>query len=150
MRKNICGVVIILLAASFLSCEKTNRSPGNSIARNSIDWAGVYTGVIPSASGMGINVRFTLNADETYTVEYQYIGKSDEVFPRTGTFTWNPEGDTIILDSVDTDDFPPYYKVGENTLTHLDIEGNIITGDLADDYVLRKQQGESKILTPSK
>jgi hypothetical protein len=35
--------------------------------------------------------------------------------------------------------FPPYYKLGENTLTHLDLDGNVITGDLADDYVLKKQ-----------
>jgi uncharacterized lipoprotein NlpE involved in copper resistance len=135
MKKNFFGVVVTILLLNLLSCATTSHN-----SRNSVDWAGVYTGVIPSAGGMGINVKFTLNADETYTVEYQYIGQSDEIFPRTGTFTWNPQGDTIILDSGNTDGFPPYYKVGENTLTHLDLEGNIITGDLADMYILHKQQ----------
>jgi len=98
-----------------------------------------FIGVIPSAGGEGINVKFTLNTDETYTVEYQYIGKSDEIFTRTGTFTWNSEGDTILLAGESEDGFPSYYKVGENTLTHLDLAGNIIAGDLADMYVLHKQ-----------
>jgi uncharacterized lipoprotein NlpE involved in copper resistance len=133
MKKNFFVVVLTFLLLNLLSCATTSHN-----SRNSSDWAGVYIGVIPSASGMGINVKFTLNADETYTIEYQYIGKSDEIFPRTGTFTWNSEGDTIILDSVNSDGFPPYYKVGENTLTQLDLEGNIITGDLADMYILHK------------
>jgi len=135
MKKNLLVVVAVFLLLNFLSCTKTSHN-----SKNSLDWAGIYTGVIPSAGGMGINVTFTLNTDETYTVEYQYIGKSDEIFPRTGTFTWNTEGDTVILDSGDADAFPSYYKVGENTLTQLDLEGNVITGDLADLYILRKQE----------
>ena len=134
MKKNFFVMVLILFLLNFLSCGTTSHN-----SRNSVDWAGIYTGVIPSAGGDGINVKFTLNTDETYTVEYQYVGKSDEIYSRTGTFTWNSKGDTIILDSVNTNDFPAYYKVGENTLTHLDLEGNIITGDLADLYILRKQ-----------
>ena len=134
MKKNLFTAVITILLLSFLSCASTSSNSGNST-----DWAGVYTGIIPSAGGMGINVKITLNADETYKVEYQYVGKSDEIFTSTGTFTWNPARDTIILDSENTDGFPPYYKLGENTLTHLDLEGNIITGEFADDYILKKQ-----------
>ena len=133
MKRNFFTAAAFLLLI-FLSCGTANRGLGNSS-----DWAGIYTGVIPSASGMGINVKFTLNADETYTAEYQYIGKSDEIFTSTGKFRWNTERDTIILDSEKGDGFPPYYKVGENTLTHLDLEGNVITGELADMYVLKKQ-----------
>ena len=135
MKKSIFAAVIVLLLLTFLSCVKTSQT-----SKNSLDWAGIYTGVIPSAGGEGIDVKFTLNADETYTVEYRYIGKSDEIFSNTGTFNWNPQGDTITLDSEGKDSFPPYYKVGEDTLTHLDLDGNIITGDLANDYILRKQR----------
>jgi len=131
MKKNLIITVVTLLLLTFLSCGTTSHN-----ARNSLDWAGIYTGVIPSASGEGINVRVTLNTDRTYAVEYQYIGKSDDVFIRTGTFKWKRGGDIIILDS---EREGRYYKLGENTLTHLDLEGNIITGDLADHYVLKKQ-----------
>ena len=135
MKKSLFAVLTVLLLLTFLSCVRTSHN-----SRNSLDWAGIYTGVIPSAGGMGINVKVTLNTDETYTVEYQYVGKSDEIFTNSGTFTWNPKGDTVILDSVNTDGFPPYYKVGEETLTHLDLDGNIITGELADQYILKKQR----------
>ena len=134
MKRDFFAVVLTLFLLNLFSCGTTSHN-----SRNSIDWAGVYKGVIPSAGGEGINVKFTLNTDETYTVEYQYIGKSDEIFTRTGTFTWNSEGDTILLAGESEDGFPSYYKVGENTLTHLDLAGNIITGDLADMYVLHKQ-----------
>jgi uncharacterized lipoprotein NlpE involved in copper resistance len=36
-------------------------------------------------------------------------------------------------------DSPNRYLVGENTLTQLDMEGNKITGNMADQYVLKKQ-----------
>jgi uncharacterized lipoprotein NlpE involved in copper resistance len=134
MKKNLFVVVAALFLLSFFSCGTTSRS-----MENPPDWAGIYTGVIPSAGGMGINVKFTLNADQTYTVEYQYIDKSDEIFPRTGTFSWNAEGDTIIFDNEKEGDFPPYYKLGENILIQLDLEGNVITGELADHYILKKQ-----------
>ena len=135
MKKNLFAVVATLLLMNVLSCGTTSQN-----VENSLDWAGIYTGVIPSADGEGINVSITLNTDETYTIEYQYIGQSDEIFTRTGTFNWNPEGDTIILDSEGESDFPPYYRLEENTLIHLDMEGNIITGELADNYVLKRQQ----------
>jgi uncharacterized lipoprotein NlpE involved in copper resistance len=85
---------------------------------------------------MGINVRIILNKDETYIVNYQYIGRSDQVFTYTGTFKWDERGNTITLDS---DVIPPHYRVGENTLTQLDMRGRLIRGELADYYVLRKQ-----------
>jgi uncharacterized lipoprotein NlpE involved in copper resistance len=135
LKKNLFAAVAALMLLNALSCGTTKHSPENTSA-----WAGTYTGVIPSAGGEGINARITLNTDKTYTVEYQYIGKSDEVFTRTGTFNWNPEGDTVIMDSEKEGDFPSYYKLGENTLTQLDLTGNLITGEFANDYVLKKQQ----------
>jgi len=125
MKKNLLGVVAALLLLNLLSCATKDH------------WAGVYTGVIPSAGGEGIDVKVTLNADETYKVESRYIGKSDEVFTNTGKFNWNHEKDTIIIER--EGEPPSYYKLGEKTLIHLDIEGNIITGALANDYILKKQ-----------
>jgi len=127
MKKNLLGVAAAFLLLNLFSCA--TRS----------DWAGVYTGIIPSASGEGIDVKVTLNANETYKVEYWYIGESDEVFTSTGKFNWNPEKDTIIMDSESEGDPPSYYKLGEQTLIHLYIEGNIVTGELSNDYILMKQ-----------
>jgi len=127
MKKNLLGAAAALLLLSLLSCATKTH------------WAGVYTGVIPSAGGEGIDVKVTLHANETYKVETRYVGKSDEVFTSTGKFTWNLEKDTVIMDSDKEGEPPTYYKIGEKALIHLDIQGNVITGKLANDYILMKQ-----------
>ncbi|MDR0529092.1 MAG: copper resistance protein NlpE [Zoogloeaceae bacterium] len=105
-------------------------------SRNSLDWAGAYVGVIPAASGLGIDVTITLRNDSTYTAQYHYIDKQDGDFVTDGVFQWDEEGGAITLDAKD---IPPHYQVGENQLIQLDMEGNPITGELAERYVLKKQ-----------
>jgi len=105
-------------------------------SQNSLDWAGVYTGVIPAASGPGINVTITLRFDLSYEVLYEYIGRPDGDFSFTGTFKWDDAGRVITLDAAN---IPPHYQVGEGRLFQLDMEGNRITGELADKYILAKQ-----------
>jgi uncharacterized protein YuzE len=41
---------------------------------------------------------------------------------------------------LDDGEIPPYYKVEENVLIQLDMDGEIITGDHANDYVLKKER----------
>ncbi|MDR0552105.1 MAG: copper resistance protein NlpE N-terminal domain-containing protein [Spirochaetaceae bacterium] len=105
-------------------------------SRNSVNWEGVYTGTIPAADGPGINVRITLNTDETYEMTSDYIDR-DGVFTESGKFSWDESGGIIILD-VDPQKQPSKYRVGENTLMQLDLEGNEITGMFADNYILHK------------
>jgi uncharacterized lipoprotein NlpE involved in copper resistance len=105
-------------------------------SRNSLDWEGVYAGTIPSASGSGIDVTIVLRADSTYVVLYHYVGGQDGDFIAAGTFAWDENGDVITMDAKD---IPPHYRVGEGRLIQLDMEGQPITGVLADHYVLRKQ-----------
>jgi uncharacterized lipoprotein NlpE involved in copper resistance len=103
-----------------------------------LDWAGVYTGILPCADCEGIKVQLILNADETYEKSYIYIGKSDTPFVFSGTFMWDDAGGKITL-SCENFDFPIRYKVGEGKLFQLDIDGNSITGELAERYVLMKE-----------
>jgi uncharacterized lipoprotein NlpE involved in copper resistance len=104
-------------------------------SRNSVDWEGMYTGVIPAASSSGIEVTMTLNDNLTFELQYKYLDKSEEIFTQSGTFKWNNTGNTIILDITN---YPPYYMVGEKMLIQLDMEGNRITGNLAENYILEK------------
>ncbi|GMO55775.1 MAG: copper resistance protein NlpE N-terminal domain-containing protein [Termitinemataceae bacterium] len=134
---------LVLAAFSLLgfgSCKAKEEAKSVVIdaahnSRNSLDWAGVYRGELPSASGSGINVEITLNNDGTYSISYQYIDRGDELFTENGTFQWNDAGGAIKLD---TNDMPPHYQVGEDTLIQLDLSGEKITGPLADSYVLKK------------
>src|SRR5690625_5304510 len=79
----------------------------------------------------------TLLEDGTYELTTRYLGKSDEYHRESGTFSWSEEGDRIQLD-IEDGSRSPYYLVEENQLVHLDLEGNRITGALADHYILTK------------
>jgi len=127
MKKNLLGVVIGLLLLSVLSCATKAH------------WAGVYTGVIPSVDGEGINVRVTLNANETYKIEYQDYTNSGNYPVFYGKFTWNTTKDTITINR-EGEEIPTYYKLGEKALIHLVTQGNIISGEIANDYLLYKQK----------
>lgn len=106
-------------------------------SQNSLDWAGTYEGTLPCADCEGIKTELTLANDGNYVLKTQYLGKGDgEVYEIKGTFAWNDAGNTITLCA---NDIPNQYFVGENVLYHLDIDGNRIEGDLADNYKLMKK-----------
>jgi len=110
-------------------------------SRLALDWWGVYEGVIPSASGSGIEVSLTLRADHTFELVYDYIGREGTAV-YSGTFSWNDSGSAISLDGQEGHPFlyPPFYQVGEGFLRQLDVQGNPIVGSWADSYLLLKAQ----------
>jgi len=131
----------------FSSCQlkqpaTTNENAGTVAAvqahnaQNALDWQGVYKGILPCADCEGIETSITLNADMSYQKTTLYIGKEAVISPTEGTFSWNETGTIIHLDNESSE--PASFFVGENSLTHLDMQGNKITGQLADMYVLKK------------
>lgn len=106
-------------------------------ARNSLDYLGTYKGVLPCVDCEGIETTITLNKDETYTKQTKYLGKSTKVEEELGDFTWLEDGNRMSLEGVDTR--PVLYFVAENKLIQLDKDGNQITGNLAKNYELTKQ-----------
>jgi len=134
------NVFVFILAAVFAglgSCGSTQKAAGAKTPQASLNWEGVYTGTIPSASGSGINVRLQLNKDQSFGLRYVYVDKPDSSFSYTGSFKWDAAGSIIILTTVS--EMPPYYKVGENKVTQLDMQGKPIKGKLANQYVLKKE-----------
>jgi len=115
-----------------------NQMPTTSDnSQNSLDWQGTYKGVTPCADCEGIETEIILNLDLTYVMKTKYLGKGDgKVFEEKGSFVWDKSGANIALEGGKGG--PSQYKVGENQLIQLDMEGNPITGDLADKFVLRK------------
>lgn len=107
-------------------------------ARNSLDYTGTYKGTIPCADCSGIEVLITLKDDGTYSKTMTYIGKEpDNVFTTSGSYHW-AAGDTNVVLKGEKE--PDIYKVEENRIIMLDGDGNLITGDLANLYILEKQQ----------
>ncbi|MDN3203992.1 copper resistance protein NlpE [Algoriphagus sediminis] len=104
----------------------------------SLDWNGTYKGTLPCADCEGIETILTLNNDETYLLKSIYLGRNDALEQElSGPFEWDETGSIITL--IHMGKTEGKYKVGENRLWFLDQSGEIITGDLADYYILTKQ-----------
>jgi uncharacterized lipoprotein NlpE involved in copper resistance len=143
---------IMIAAAGFMySCGGNTQKPKEQVEhavsevtkavdmhnpKNSLDYKGTYTGKIPTAGGEGMLVTIELG-ENTYVRKTEYVNKKHQVFEEKGNFTWNADGNTIILDGIT--DSPNRYFVESNALVQLDMDGNRITGDLANMYVLTKK-----------
>lgn len=151
MKKSILVTGFAISLFAFISCNEVPKnqpvsaeqsiktdsavSDGHNSA-NSLDIAGTYTGILPCADCEGIKTEIILNKDLTYIMRKSYLGKDEKIYETSGLFTWNAEGNTIILSGIK--DAPNQYFVGENKLIQLDMDGLRITGNLADNYVLAK------------
>ena len=138
MRTNLHYVFFLFVLLTQVSC-KSNKTAQNSetkpIADNSmtsVDWVGIYQGILPCADCEGIKTQIVLNQDFSYVLETQYLGTDKKTFKSKGNFKWNETGSKITLDNENNQ----IYQVGENILFHLDNDGNRITGKLADNYIL--------------
>lgn len=146
-------VVFACVCLFFLSCKKEMQKiedKTDSIvakadsalvdshnSKNSLDWQGIYKGILPCADCEGIETTITLNTEDTFSLTTKYLGKGDgKVFEVNGNFTWDNTNGIVSLEGLK--ERPYLYKVGENTLIQLDMEGYPIKGQLANKYILKK------------
>jgi len=157
MKKSAFYVFMIL---SIFSC-KDGEEPSNTIenidkketgiklqepgfidahtSRNSLDWEGTYTGVLPSDDCEGIDTSISLNKDQTYLLKLRYLGTPEnesEEFISEGKFTWDENGNNITLEG--GIDGSRKFKVGENFLMPLDQNAKEIEGIPGNNYKLFK------------
>jgi uncharacterized lipoprotein NlpE involved in copper resistance len=143
--KRVLFIPIIITLAFLVCAYASDREPPAMSAsavedmadnsRNSLDWEGVYTGIIPEDGGPGIKVSITLHYDLTYAAQYQYIGRHDQDVAVSGTFAWDEGGRSIILDM---DGVSFRYLVGENMLIQMGMTEEPIAAKLTG-YVLTKE-----------
>lgn len=110
--------------------------PVGATAKNSLDVIGKYKGVLPCADCEGIETTIELKADSTYSRVMKYLGKQDNLFTATGTWTWASE---FVINLGSIKEGPNRYFVAEGKLLQLDMSGKKVSGALADKYELKKQ-----------
>jgi uncharacterized lipoprotein NlpE involved in copper resistance len=145
----IFSVVCLLFQLSACKSKSKKQTESNvevqSIVDDSgtgTDWKGTYAGVLPCAGCSGIETQIILNDDNTYQISWKYRDRDDQEFTNSGTIRWDDQGGVITLENLNKDQYPTQYRVGENHLRQLDMEGNAITGDLSEMYILAKVQQE--------
>ena len=122
----IFGIVL----TAFMSCTTTKSVQQDMVtgdnSRNALDWAGVYSGVLPSDYGSGIQAMIRLNKDDSYVLKWKYMGERVKEVEKTGKFSWDAQGGNITLEDVEV--IPALFKVGEGRLLAIDKAGNVIKG----------------------
>jgi heat shock protein HslJ len=133
--------ILCIYSLSYCKSLSTNKKSSTQTtadnSRNSLDWDGIYRGVMPCTDCQGIQTTILLNKDLGYTLKRKYLGKSDSVFENAGKFAWNNEGNIITLSDAGGGQ-SLRYLVGENVLMQVDQNGNKMSGSLPDDYMLSK------------
>lgn len=155
MKKSLITLSLFAIASITISCNeakeetvieevkeviKTDGLAADNAhnSMNSLDWEGTYTGTLPCASCEGIETELVLNYDNTYKLVRNYLGGNDALEEEeSGTFTWTEDGSTVILNN--KSDSANHYKVGEGMIWLLDSDGNQVSGELADHYILKKK-----------
>ena len=149
----------IILGLLLFSCKKENKEATTNLteikadsvsgmpidtihtgdnSETSLDWDGVYVGTTPCANCEGIETELTLGKDKTFVLKTKYIGKgAEKINTEKGTFSWDESGSVIVLNSLEHK--PNQYKVGENHLVQMDMQGKIVEGSLASKYILQKK-----------
>jgi len=102
------------------SGSMTTKSVDRHTSQNSLDWAGVYEGVLPCADCSGIKTRLTLNHDGTFARVTQHVGRQDASQTVSGRFAWQANGNAITLDGRGGGQ---QFSVGEGRLTLLRQDG---------------------------
>ena len=149
MKSKHSFLAILLLSLAFISCDSQERSaevtdsketypPDMHTSQIALDVDGTYRGILPCADCAGIQTKITLDNEMNFVKRTVYIGKSSEIFTTEGTYSWREDGNTIRFEGINEYEQPAFYHVGENKLFQLDLEGNRISGDLAENYILHK------------
>lgn len=125
-------IIVTTVTAGHLSMIAQDNS------RTSLDWNGIYSGILPCADCEGIKTDIDLHPEGTFSLARRYLGKDDSLYTVYGTFHWNEQGNIIILENTSGGTKPGHFLVGENQLIKLDDNNQRIKGDLANRYILRK------------
>ncbi|MCQ8104681.1 copper resistance protein NlpE [Methylomonas sp. SURF-2] len=139
--KKVPGFLLFLLLISAhgqVSAEAEKTADGDSYhGHKSLDWPGIYNGLLPCADCYGVKTSLALNKNNTYILIYQYTGKSPKDFVEKGKFSWGEKNNTIIL-TPRKGNASRQFLIGDNTLTELDGKGKLISGEQAARYILRR------------
>lgn len=151
LKKSSLITLILLGNIFFMSCNENKNPKKDSDVEDVVTneksdhlavWAGSYEGTLPCADCAGIETTIILNNDNTYEKHETYLKGDDSIkFEEMGSFSIN-EANIITLKPANDDDASAgglLYKFEENKLYALTLDGEKVSGVLAEYYILEKQ-----------
>jgi hypothetical protein len=147
------SIIILLALFCLISCKDESKNPelettentSENIenrmdtahnSQNSLDWVGVYKGVLPCEDCDGIETSIQIKKNLDYVLSQHYLGRTEakENINETGKFEWNKQGNTISLGERQR----LYFQVSENYLLQVFKDESKVLGDSAIKYRLTK------------
>lgn len=119
----------------------TSPAPDMHTSQNALDWAGDYHGILACTDCPGSKTRLTLAKDGTYTLESQALKQGAQAQSVSGSFTWQPDGNTIVLDAGGGGQ---RFSVGEGRLILLNADGSRPAPDATDRVLQKAQAGQAE------
>jgi uncharacterized lipoprotein NlpE involved in copper resistance len=104
----------------------------------SLEFHGVFYGFLPCNDCNGIKTTLSLKQKNNYLLVTQPARESSREYYEKGKYSWNDETHTVVLTPRKKSATRQYYIENGETLIQLNSDGARITGDQADDYILRR------------
>jgi heat shock protein HslJ len=98
------GLFLIVALLAACSGEKPQSPPDAGVvdmhnSQNSLDWSGVYEGIVACQACPATQMRLTLGQDGRFELSRRALVRGATPATATGQFTWQPDGNTIVLDA---------------------------------------------------
>ena len=136
-------LVVFLIAFVYLCCNpvlaETISYAEEKRTQKALNMSGLYLGFYPCSDCQGIRTTLALNKNNTYVYISLYVGKSDREFVEKGKFSLGENGNTLVLSPKKGSTTTQQYLIEDDMLIKLDEDGNRITKDGADGYILKRK-----------
>lgn len=153
MKKSVMMMTIAVMALT-VACtgKKTTDNVDNQDSTSLVDSsaaiapidlttiAGTYEGTLPAADGPGIKTIVTLNADSTYQISQNYLGRKKDVLDAASGVFKVLEGKVLMLVRPSSGEHTFYKVKDDNNIVLTDSLGNEPEGETAKFYVLTKKK----------
>ncbi|MFM2324767.1 MAG: hypothetical protein RL244_1646, partial [Pseudomonadota bacterium] len=100
-------------------------------------WVGHYDGMLPCGDCEGIRTLLSLYENHTYILSMKREGSNSLPSIMRGSFSWNADHTVVQLDQNAQN---RRYQVLSGSARLLNKDGSLITGVLADRYILKQRQ----------
>ncbi len=120
------------------SVQTTETVVDGHNAQNSLDYEGVYEGTLPCIKSdcKEIELSLELKPDNYYIYATKRLGVDQEPSYTTGTYHFEKDGNTIVLDEIAN--VPNSFFISEGKIYQLDKNQQKIEGPNADKFILTK------------
>lgn len=129
---------LLLAASALIGCTPSppasppSEAPPAAVdmhtSRNSLDWSGTYTGVLPCADCAGQLTTLQLASDSSFTISSRRLAFGAAATEQAGQFTWAADGNAIRLAGSGE---AASFAVGEGRLVQLNADGSRPNADAA-------------------